>query len=92
MTYEEANAVFSKENVIYKITQNIDLEGNTLTIPNGCTLDFQGGNFSNGNIIYNGRTINADNISTTVCYFDVELNKPIWWNGSNWVDATGATV
>jgi len=26
------------------------------------------------------------------CYFNTVLNKPIWWNGSAWVDATGATV
>jgi len=25
-------------------------------------------------------------------YFDVTLNKPIWWTGSKWVDATGADV
>ncbi len=25
-------------------------------------------------------------------YFDTTLNKPIWWTGTNWVDATGATV
>lgn len=25
-------------------------------------------------------------------YFDTTLNKPIWYNGTNWVDATGATV
>ena len=25
-------------------------------------------------------------------YFDTTLNKPIWWNGSVWKDATGATV
>ena len=25
-------------------------------------------------------------------YFDTTMNKPIWWNGSAWVDATGATV
>jgi len=25
-------------------------------------------------------------------YFDTTLNKPIWYNGSNWVDATGTTV
>ena len=24
--------------------------------------------------------------------FDTTLGKPIWWTGSNWVDATGATV
>lgn len=41
---------FNKPNVIYKITKDIDLEGSTLTIPAGCTLDFQGGSFSNGTI------------------------------------------
>ena len=25
-------------------------------------------------------------------FFDTELSKPIWWNGSEWVDATGVTV
>ena len=25
-------------------------------------------------------------------YFDTTLGKPVYWNGSNWVDATGATV
>ena len=25
-------------------------------------------------------------------YYDTTLNKPIWWTGANWVDATGATV
>lgn len=25
-------------------------------------------------------------------YFDTSLNKPIWYTGKNWVDATGATV
>lgn len=25
-------------------------------------------------------------------YFDKTLNKPIWWNGTAWVDATGTTV
>lgn len=30
--------------------------------------------------------------TTGACYFDQTLNKPVWWNGKNWVDATGATV
>ena len=25
-------------------------------------------------------------------YFDTTLNKPIWWNGTNWIDSTGTTV
>ena len=25
-------------------------------------------------------------------YFDITLNKPIWWNGTVWIDATGQEV
>lgn len=25
-------------------------------------------------------------------YLDSSLGKPIWWKGSNWIDATGSTV
>jgi len=25
-------------------------------------------------------------------YFDTDLGKPIWWNGTGWVDATGTAV
>lgn len=32
---------------------------------------------------------NADN---GFQFFDVTLRKPIWWNGSSWVDASGSTV
>lgn len=44
---------FVKENVIYKITKDLDLNRETLNIPSGCTLDFQGGSFSNGSINFN---------------------------------------
>lgn len=26
------------------------------------------------------------------CFYDTTINKPIWWTGSKWVDATGADV
>ena len=29
---------------------------------------------------------------TGMMYFDTTLNKPVWYNGSNWVDATGNKV
>ena len=32
----------------------------------------------------------ANEIGTAT--FDTTLNKPIWWNGTNWVDSTGQTV
>ena len=37
----------------------------------------------------------ADRPTTAVlgqCYFDTGLNKPIWFNGTDWVDYTGATI
>lgn len=48
---------FNSPNKIYKITQDIDLGHGVLTIPSGCTLDFQGGSFSNGTIIGNKTNI-----------------------------------
>ena len=40
--------------------------------------------------------ITADRPSTDLQigqqYFDTTLGIPIWWDGTNWVDATGATV
>jgi hypothetical protein len=48
---------FNKANVIYKITKDINLNGGTLTIPAGCTLDFQGGTIENGTTIFNQTTI-----------------------------------
>ena len=34
----------------------------------------------------------ADALYTGYCYFDTMLNKPIWWNGRNWVDSLGNSV
>jgi len=32
------------------------------------------------------------NVQIGFDYFDIDLNKPIWWSGTTWVDATGTTV
>lgn len=32
------------------------------------------------------------NIKSGFQYFDTTLNKPIWWTGTNWIDATGRDV
>lgn len=49
----------TKANIIYKITRHYDLGHGTLTIPAGCTLDFQGGSFSNGNLIFSNTYISG---------------------------------
>lgn len=33
-----------------------------------------------------------NDVSIGFQYFDTTLNKPIWWTGSHWVDATGSQV
>lgn len=52
--------MFYKSDTIYKITNDINLGGSTLTIPSDCTLDFQGGSFSNGTITFSNTTIVAN--------------------------------
>lgn len=114
--------MIDKENTIYIIQYDYNLNGQTITIPEGCTLQFEGGSINNGTINcseditiwqYNGDTVingeytnatNKPSYGTTedrpslynsnvgVLYFDTTLKKPIWWDGSKWVDATGASV
>lgn len=38
------------------------------------------------------RPSNAENLKVGVMYFDTTLKKPIWWDGTQWVDATGTAV
>ena len=46
--------MISLENTRYIIQYDYDLNGQTITIPKGCILDFQGGSLSNGRINFNG--------------------------------------
>lgn len=74
---------FKKANVIYKITKDYDLDGSTLIIPVGCTLDFQGGSFANGTINFNDTAlvglINFNNIATVGSI--INDNTKIEWFG-----------
>ena len=55
LTYEMIN----ESNTIYEIRYNFDLNGEEITIPNNCTLKFEGGSFSNGIIHGNNTSIKA---------------------------------
>lgn len=48
---------FNRTNTIYKITKDLDIGGGTLTIPEGCTLDFQGGGINNGTLVLNNTAL-----------------------------------
>lgn len=88
---------FNKPNVIYKITKDIDLEGGTLTIPEGCTLDFQGGSFRNGTITGSNTKVKAGleklfNGITIAGTWENEESSPIWFGADNTarIDSTTA--
>lgn len=57
---------FNKPNTIYKVTKDLDLNHCVLTIPEGCTLQFDGGTISNGSLFGNFTKIIAD--SSTVIF------------------------
>lgn len=52
--------------------------------------------FTQDDYIKNSTICNSSNrpsdVSIDKCIFDAKLNKPIWWTGTKWVDATGADV
>ena len=57
---------------------------------NGSWVDALG---NNALAKYNGTTQQRPTeINLGFQYFDTTLNKPIWWTGKKWVDATGADV
>lgn len=97
---------FTKTNHIYKIVDLIDLQGETLTIPANCTLDFQGGSFSNGTINFNNTRVLPlgcnikDYVTTTIegsykegqIIYDNTLKKMKLWNGIAWVNLDGTAL
>lgn len=40
------------------------------------------------------RPVNTGNpqLQTGQTYFDTTLNRPIWWTGTNWINASGTVV
>lgn len=48
-----------KQNTIYHIQYDYDLRGATVTIPEGCVLQFEGGSISNGTLVGNATSIKA---------------------------------
>lgn len=77
-------AMLSKENTIYIIQYDYNLNGQTITIPSGCVLLFEGGSISNGSI--NGvNTIihtTSDNIFKDIIITGLWKNKEVY---SSWI-------
>lgn len=91
-----AQSRFNKPNVIYKITNDVNLYGKALTIPANCTLDFQGGKFIDGYIVGNNTKIKAG-INQIFNYvqlsgtFDVDNSYPEWFGAVPNSSATNCT-
>nr|DAP56164.1 MAG TPA: rhamnogalacturonase A [Caudoviricetes sp.] len=74
-----------KENTKFIIQYDYDLNGATLTIPEGCILDFQGGSISNGTLVGNNTKIAAGLLrafGTSVTFsgtWDIDSVHPEWF-------------
>lgn len=59
--------MISKENTIYIIQYDYNLNGQTITIPSGCVLLFEGGSISNGVVKFNNTLLEGGiNIDCTI--------------------------
>lgn len=93
---------------LYHLTQILDGDKNWEINNSGYTKDVISINnypfsyLENNNIVNNYRETLDKNIGNTsnrpiraskgFQYFDTTINKPIFWDGTKWIDATGATV
>ena len=98
--------MISNSNTRYIIQYDYDLNGEEITIPEGCVLDFQGGNISNGIIVLNNTKILpqacniTDYITATITgtykegqiLYDSTLKKMKLWNGTTWVNLDGTAL
>ena len=57
------SAMINKPNTIYEIRYDFDLNGEEITIPEGCVLKFNGGMLRNGNIYLNNTKLISDSIA-----------------------------
>lgn len=76
--------MLSKENTIYVLQYDYNLNGQTITIPSGCVLLFEGGSISTGTLSGNNTIIVAEpyNIFKTIGFagtFNIEKVIPEWF-------------
>nr|DAP18764.1 MAG TPA: Right handed beta helix region [Crassvirales sp.] len=76
--------MLSKENTVYIIQYDYSLNYRTITIPEGCVLQFEGGSISTGTLSGNNTIITAEpyNIFKTIGFagtFNIEKVIPEWF-------------
>lgn len=70
-------AMMSEANTIYKIQYDYDLNGQTITIPEGCTLEFDGGSLANGTIVGGNTSIKAEEVTI---FKNIHIDSSGTWN------------
>ena len=99
---------FSNSNTIYEIRYDFDLRGNQINLLENCIIKYQGGSISNGtinncagyigirsNTLIKGTTEQRPTLTASdegFQYYDTTLHKPIWWNGTQWIDGTNTLM
>lgn len=68
--YSIGQSDFDSENTIYEVRYNFNLDHNTITIPSGSVIKFNGGNLNNGSIVFDSTYI----LGPTALLFDSTLN------------------
>lgn len=84
--------MINKENTIYEIRYDFDLNGAEITIPEGCVLDFQGGSLNNGSIVGNSTKIKANPIKIFENDIDLNGSYDIYEAYPEWFGAVGDGV
>lgn len=82
------NALTTTDKTIVGAINELDIEGVKVEdYEDGSTIQIS-------SIAKNGTTSArpTNNLYIGLMYFDTTLNKPIWYNGTTWVDANGTTV
>ena len=67
--------MINEPNTIYEIRYDFDLNGESITIPKGCILDFKGGNFNNGIVNSVDTIINQYKFNCIVKGYIYDINK-----------------
>ena len=63
--------MINESNTIYEIRYDFDLNGQTITVPENCILQFEGGSFRNGTVVGNNTVI----VSNSQCFQDILLTN-----------------
>lgn len=67
--------MINQENTRYILQYDYDLNGQTITIPNNCVIEFEGGSITNGTIILNNTKIIGENTSIVNVIGDTYSSK-----------------